>query len=223
MDRFATALLRLGPERRAPAGGEALAPAQARPAVRVAPCKPDALVDAFADPLGRAATAAAYLRLAGTGAQRDLAALEDALDELRRRVAVVAGAEACADGGGRADLARLVGEALASLPPRAAARYRRALEPAAVRIDAARARAAIREALLALARAAPVAGSLRVSVARRGDVAALELASETGGGDGGARALLETALAPWGARLELEPAGAHGRTLRVSFPLATSV
>lgn len=183
-----------------------------------------AVASALREPAGRAATAASMLRLLAPSlpprTESELARLEVALAELERRL----GALAAAGAGGRGEvrpvnLGALLVEAVSALPG-AQGRLRTTTPPVDALADPARLRAALREIVRAALDALPAGGEVSVAVARRGEHAAVEIASPAAGGtgEGTTAAVARALLGPEGGRVEVEVTPGRGRLCRIAFP-----
>jgi signal transduction histidine kinase len=182
---------------------------------------------ALRDPLARAATATAMIRLLAAALPprpaEELARLEAALGELEGRLGALAAAGDAGAGRPRAvDLAAVIEDLLAGLTAPAEVRIRRALLPARAVADEARLRAALRAVLRAAVQALPAGGELLVSVAPRGASVLVEVASPgvAAAAAGGAVALARALLGPEGARVEHEAVPGRGRLFRIALPAA---
>jgi PAS domain-containing protein len=176
-------------------------------------------------PVARAAAAASYVRLLApplpARAAERLDELEAALDDASRRLAALAAAaEHVASAARPIDLAPLVADVVAAFPAPAGVRVRTSLRPAVAFADDRPLRAAVREALRAVAAGTHRGGEIAVVVSGRGTSAVVEVTGGAGEGADGIAAVARALVAPHGGRVEDEVAPGRGRALRLLLPLA---
>jgi hypothetical protein len=179
-----------------------------------------AAATALREPFARASASASYVRLLAPPlsprAAEALARLEEALEDLARRLAALA-SEPHGGGATPVPLAPLVRDLLAAWSPPAGVRLRVSLEETTVHADERALRAALRELLRGAGAARGC--ELLVSVVEREGAALVEIAGGASRGDGAA-AFARALLHGHGGRVEEE--GGHGgaHVLRLVLPLA---
>jgi signal transduction histidine kinase len=183
-----------------------------------------AVAAALREPFGRASASASYVRLLAPPlpphAAEALDRLEEALEDLARRLAALGASDARGADGSDVALAPLVRDLLAAWAPPAGVRVRVALADATARADERALRAALRELLRAAGVGAARGREVLVSVSVRGGAALVEIAGAAPGCEG-AVALARALVHAQGGRVEEEGHGGD-RLLRLVLPLAAA-